>query len=196
MALKFSLDRGGMHIYPWYISEISSTRDIAKITDGTVVKESFFVIEKDFLKGYYDIESTNKIGEYLFKRIKDDPDFYKEIIDNIYKYSRELEEFSTRVSQMKNLKQLGNEELVATYREYVDRLNELRVWGWVPPFVDGLEISYLTNYISEKLREHLKTLGREDKFGEYYSILSSSEKMSEVHQEELARLKIILDIEG
>lgn len=195
MGLKFFFDRRDMYIYPWYISDVTSTHDIGKITGGLVVKKSFIIIERDFLKFYYDVASSNKIGRYFFERIVKDEEFFNGAVKSIYRYSEELENFCDQVDGMKNLKKISNQELTNIYSEYIKRISVLRQWGWIPVFVDGMEINYLTDDITRKFKKYLGKIGLEEKFGDYYSTLSSSTKMSEVQQEELARLELLNEIE-
>lgn len=62
--------------------------------------------------------------------------------------------------------------------------------------MDGVDVYFLSEYLQKNLQEHLKKIGKEDKAAEYYSILSSSDKKSEVQTEEIARLKLIEEIEN
>jgi phosphohistidine swiveling domain-containing protein len=194
MALKFLLDRKGMYIYPWYISDITSTEDIGKITGGLVVKKSFIIIENDLFEFYYDIESSNRIGRYFLKKIIEDRKFFQKVINQIYRYSEELDQFRRRIDSKRKLGNLSNRDLRNIYSEYIRRLSILRAWGWVPVFIDGLEINFLTDAVTREFKKYLTHIGQKDKFGDYYSTLSSSEKMSEVQQEELARLKLLSKI--
>jgi phosphohistidine swiveling domain-containing protein len=194
MELKFFCDRKNMYIFPWYISEITGTKGIAKIANGMKIKKTFIIIEKDFLTFYYDFSSANKIGRYFLKQTISDRNFLKKVVSNIYKYSEELEDFCRKTDKMKNLRKLSNKELSEIYSEYIKKLCILRIWGWVPPFIDGMEISFLSDYISAGLKKHLAKINRGGDFSSLYSILSSSEKLSEVQNEELQRLKMILKI--
>ena len=45
-----------MHIYPWYISDITSAKEM-KAVFGEGIKRIFISIEKGFLRGYYDMDS-------------------------------------------------------------------------------------------------------------------------------------------
>jgi phosphohistidine swiveling domain-containing protein len=192
MNLKFLFDRKNMYIFPWYISEITSTKDIAKITGGLKVKKTLIVIERDFLKFYYDFVSAAKIGRYFLKQIINDRDFFQKVIRNIYKYSEEMEKFCSKIDQLKNLSKLDNNELSKIYSEYIKRLCILRTWGWVPPMLDGMERSFFSDYLADNFKKYLAKIKREDDFSRLYSVLSSSEKVSEVQNEELQRLKMIL----
>lgn len=194
MSLKFLGDRSKMYIYPWYISEYVSTKDIAKITNGIKEKKSLIIIENDFLKFYHDIDTSDKIGKYFFNKVLLDKNFLFKVIRNIYKYSEKLEIFSKEINNTQ-VENLSNKELLNIYSEYVKRLRVLRIWGWVPLYIDGLNESLLTDYIQANLKLYLIKINQIDKFGEYYSTLSSSEKISEVQAEELARLNLLLKIQ-
>jgi len=190
MALKFMADRDKMYLYPWYISDLVATKDLEKIAGGRV-KKALVVIVNDFLTFYYDDKSINKVGEQLFKRISKDKKFFPKIVAKIYEYSEDLMAFGEKVKK-NNLKKLNDQDLFDLYAKYIKQLSVLRCWGWVPVFLDGLDKAFLTDIIQTKLKKHLKKIGLEEKTGEYYSILSSSEKASEVQKEESARLDLLI----
>jgi hypothetical protein len=100
MALKFLFDRKRMHIYPWYISDLTATKAMKKIT-GVAVKRTFFVFEKDYMIGYYDATSTNKVGQVLMDKILHQKSFFKKVVAMIYKYSQEMEVFCKNIQVRK-----------------------------------------------------------------------------------------------
>lgn len=190
MSLKRLMDRKDMYIYPWYISDITVHNDIKKIT-GTNIKEIFATIEKDLLTLYYDDQSSLKSGEFIFNKLRKDKTFFKKVIKNIYKYSGDLELFGRSIPKKSELKKLSNKQLIKIYKTYIAKLSVLRTWGWVPVFLDGLYVNYLSDFIQLELKKFLSSINMEDKFSDYYTVLSSSEKKSEVQQEEIARLDLL-----
>jgi len=193
MALKQYFDRKDMYIYPWYISDLAATSRMKEVV-GVNVSQAFMVIVNDFLNFYYDEDSSNKIGRAIFDKIVADKNFFQKVINNIYKYSDELLAFCGHIPAKERLASMDHKELLVIYKEYIDRLEDLRIWGFVPVFLDGMDINFLTDYIQEKLKKHLESIGQVDHLSQYYSILSSSEKTSEVQAEELARLGLLLEI--
>lgn len=194
MPLKFIGDRDNMYIYPWYISDITATRDLEKIV-GVKVKKVIITIENDFLSFYYDEGSATKVGQTIYKKILKDKNFFKEIIKTIYKLSDDLLAFGKEVDKCK-VKSLSDQELLSMYETYTKKLIALRAWGWVPVFLDGLDKSFLSVRVQADLEKFLKTKNRVEKTSHIYSILSSSEKMSEVQQEEVERLELLCKIEA
>lgn len=194
MALKFFFDRNKVYIHPWHIADITATRDIGKIANGLRVKKVFAVIENSFITAYYDVESANSLGRYFLNKIIKDKKFSKKVIDNIYKYSEKMESFCDKIDGLTNIKELSDKKLSDIYGEYINNLCAVRAWGWVPVFLDGGDISFLTDYITREFKKYLEKIDKEDKFGGYYPVLSSSEKESEVQREEIARLNILLKI--
>lgn len=195
MSLEFFFDRKGMYVYPWYISDQCATRELGKITEGQTLATSFFVIKRDYLKMYYDKVSSARVGRFFLDKIIKDKKFYLKTIENIYRYSAVLQKFSDRLNSLKDLQSLSNRQLTQIYQEYVKKLVQLRVWGWVPVFLDGLDISYLTDWLNVNFKSHLEKIKQTGEFPRYYALLSSAEKMSEIQTEELGRLDILLAID-
>ena len=193
MALKLLFERDNMYIYPWYISDLTITKDIGKISRA-VVKKAVVYFEKDRIHMYYDRESANAVGEGFLKKLIDDKAFFRKSIKNIYHYSDELMKFCKRIDRIANVKKLSDKQLLQLYLDYMGKLRTLRVWGWIPSSMDGMEKAYLSDYLIAEFRKYLEKLGQEKKFSDYYTVLSSSEKKSEVQEEEIARLDLLLKI--
>ena len=155
MAIKFAFDRRGMLIYPWYISDLAATKDIKKIY-GVKIKETFILIEKGFFKMGYDLESTNQTGEYIFKEILNNKNYFKLAIKKIYYYSNELAEFCNEVDKIKSMKSCSDKDLVIIYEQYIKKLRNLRAWGWMPVFLDGVYKNFLTDYIQSEFKKLLE----------------------------------------
>lgn len=192
--LQRIFDRDNMHIYPWYISELVTTKEIGNIAQGKVLKESFVVITKDFLEMYYDIPSMTAVGQSFLTQVLENRSFYGEVVRQLKSHSRQLLAFCENAASQ-DLAKVSNQELADLYSQYVRHLRAMRVWGWVMPFLDGLtEHVSFTDVILAKLRAQLETQGKADKVAEFYSTLSSSEKKSEVQKEEIARLKLLAQL--
>lgn len=182
-----------MWIYPWYFSEFVSTKTIGRIAGNHVVKKTVIYFEKGVFHMSYDEKSTNDLGEYFFKKVRTDREFTEQVIKNIYELSRELIAFCDNI-RMIDLQKSSDEKLLEMYFDYGKKLNDLRLWGWVPVFLDGFVVNYLSSYLNENLKLFI---GDDDErtISDYYSILSSSEKISEVQAEELARLLLLSELE-
>lgn len=192
MNLRQILDRKGMYIYPWYISDITATKDIASIAP-TNVEKVFVSIKDNLLTMYYDIDALDKIAIYFLDKILVNDIFFDEVIKNIYHCADDLLSFC-RESAEKNVEKMSDEEVLGIYRTYTEKLRTLRIWGWVPPILDGMTDSFLSQHLLTRFGEFMATKGLSDKVSEYYSTLSSSEKESEVQGEEIARLTLAQSI--
>jgi len=192
MALTKIFDRNNIYLYPFYIAELAISKDIEEII-GTKLKESFWTNEKAFVTAYYHNESATKMGQAIIDKIKKDSEFFKQVIDNIYKYSEEMLKFCFGVDKLDETK-LPDKELLGYYKTYIEKTKQLRIWGWIPVLIDGLTKDFLTDHLMEELKEHLKSLGKESELSSIYSTMSSSEKSSAVQQEEKSRLKLILEL--
>ena len=187
--LKLFFDRDRIYLYPWYFAEQCLTDDIEKIF-GMKIEKTILEFKKGYLYSYIDTDRGNEIGKFLFEKVKKDKKFYKKVEKNILSTGKQLTDFCNKVGQLK-YSGLSNKKLVEIYNEYGKKLRIMRAWGWVPPLLDGMEIPFLSNYIQEKFKQFLQQTNKGDKFAEYYSVLSSSEKKSEVQNEELARLMLV-----
>lgn len=194
MPLRYTFDRDNMFLYPWYISDLTVTEDLKKIF-GYSVKECFVVNDDGFVTVYFDDASALKLGDKIFRRVANDEEFFNKIVAKIYSLSGDLTLFCSRLPSAGRLKQLSDKELVEIYSDYIKKLRNLRAWGWFPVFMDGLEKSFLSEHILERLRSFLKKRDATHLAGRYYSVLSSSDEQSEVQQEERARLNLLLKIE-
>lgn len=138
MALKLLFERDNMYIYPWYISDLTITKDIGEIA-GTTVKKAVVYFEKDRLHMYYDRQSANDVGEVFLKKLLQNKVFLNKTIKNIYKYSDELMSFCKKIDGVSDVKKLSDKELLKIYLDYMGKLKILRVWGWVPSSLDGMK---------------------------------------------------------
>lgn len=183
-------DRKNIYIYPWYVAELAHTKDMWK-EFGQGVTESLFTLKNDVGTWYFEYESTSKTGQFLLEKIITDRRFLKKVLRSIYLLSENLLSFTGSAAK-KKLENLTDAELISLYGDYVKRLRALRTWGAVPIFIDGLEVNYLSDRALSTLRDFLGP--RADEASRIFSVLSSSEKPSEVQQEETARLRLILKL--
>lgn len=188
MILKLLFDRDRINLYPWYFAEQCLTKEIENVF-GKKIPRIITEFKKSHIYLYAQAEDFNVCGEFLFNKLRIDRNFYKLVKKNILKYGEVLLDFCQKLP--KNIEKLSDEELSQIYEEYREKTITMRAWGWLPPLVDGSYIYFLSDYLQEKLRAFLKPIGQEEKTAEYYSVLSSSEEMSEVQMEEVERLKLI-----
>ena len=48
MALAFAADRKNTYVYPWYIADITATKDLESII-GLNIARTFLTVENDFI---------------------------------------------------------------------------------------------------------------------------------------------------
>ena len=191
-TFKLLFDRDRLNLYPWEFANQCLTKDIEKVF-GKKIKKIISEFKKSHIYVYVDVEDFNEFGEFLFNRLRKDRKFYKLVEKNIFQSGDKLLDFCNKLP--KRLENLSTEQLFKIYEKYREKIIKMRVWGWLPPLVDGVYIYFLSDFAQEKLREFLKEKNIEDKTAEYYSILSSSEKISEVQSEEIERLKLIKELD-
>ena len=186
-------DVDGFYIYPFYFADISITSSIKKATGGSLTRV-LTEFNKDHVDYYSDINEVNNLGKKIFRRILKDKNYFRIVERNILGYGKKLMEFCQKISRIKT-SGLTNQELYNIYGRYGKLITAMRDWGWIPVVLDGIKKAYLSDYLMEQLKNFLKGKKLADKeISNYYSILTSSEKKSEVMQEEISRLNLILKI--
>ena len=186
-------ERNNIYLYPWYFADEALTYDIKKIF-GRKINRIILEFKNSRFYYYGNAEEFDLIGEFLLEKVKEDRKFYKLIQKNILATGEELISFCGKIKGI-NLSKISNERLVDLYLTYAKKIKKVRVWGWVPPLIDGTITYFLTDYVQGKFKEFMESQGKADKMSRYFSTLSSSEKMSEVRKEEIARLMIIRKME-
>ncbi len=195
MALELAFNRKGIPIYPWYISDMVATKNFAKVSGGLAISKVFFFQEKGMSYIYYDRGSTEAIGQRLLEKINQDRNFYQAVANKIYNHSTQLLDFCETLKKI-NPARLSHRQLLNLYVAYEKKLGDLRTWGWVPPVLDGIFQPFLSDLIMSDLKKFLIQKNQVDQVANFYSLLSSSEKKSEVQTETLARLKLIIKIKA
>ncbi|MFA6099729.1 MAG: hypothetical protein WC750_02485 [Patescibacteria group bacterium] len=193
MNLKFFVDRDKMFPYPFYIADLALMLDMQPIAGQNLTK-SFCVFEKNRIYMHYDVDSIDGMGLALMDKIFQNNSFYEEVIRQIYGQSQKMEKFTARTNDL-DVALMSDPELVDWYAKYIQQTRDLRSWGWVPVLVDGMDKPHLSNYLENKLREFLKDKASDQQLVEYFSLLTTSDTPSEVQQEELARLELLLEME-
>jgi len=190
--LKALFNRDRFNLYPWYFADQCVTKDIKEIF-GKKLNKIVLKFEKGRLSSYGDIEEFNEMGELLLNKIIEDKNFYETVEKNTTEKGEELLNFCE--SLPKELATLSNKQLAEIYEEYKNLTKKVRVWGWVPPLVDGVYKYFLSDHLQEELKKYMKQIGQEEESPKHYSTLSSSDKMSEVQTEEIERLKLIKEFQ-
>lgn len=187
----FDVDR--FYIFPFYFADISLTNSIKKAVGGNLTR-ILVEFNKDHADYYADIEEVNKLGKKLFNLILQDEQYYRKTAKKILSYGERLLRFCQKINKS-NIAKLTNLQLYNLYHQYGKLIIKMRDWGWVPVVLDGIKIPYLSNYLIKQLNKILRAKGfSRQEISQYYSTLTSNEKKSEVAQEEIARLNLILKI--
>ncbi|MFH0829456.1 MAG: PEP-utilizing enzyme [Candidatus Kerfeldbacteria bacterium] len=195
MVLKKYFDRKEMYLYPWYLSDLVITKQIGAVTGRRIIRRVVTVIHRAFLTAYYDNRDVTSIGEYLFGRVLHDRRFYQHVLKEVYARSDRLQDFCSSIPSPSKLHTLTSQKLLDLYDHYTTLLTKLRAWGWVPVFLDGIDTSYLSEEIQRRIEAHLRGIRtKPDTALKIYATLTSSERMSEVQREEIARLKLTQSI--
>ncbi|OGZ26720.1 MAG: hypothetical protein A2365_02370 [Candidatus Nealsonbacteria bacterium RIFOXYB1_FULL_40_15] len=190
---KLIFDRDRVYLFPWYFADEALTHDIADIF-GKKVGRVILEFKNGRFYYYSSVDEYNAMGELLLEKVKNDRKFYKTVQKNILKTGEELTEFGRKMNKT-NLKKASNQELVDIYETYAKKLKAMRNWGWVPALLDGAATYFLSDYVQAEFKKQMKERELEEKTAEYFTVLSSPEDMSEVQKEEMARLKLIGEIE-
>lgn len=187
--LKLLYDKDSVYPYPWYFAEQCITDDIKDVI-GRKFEKTIFEVKDGHFYSYMNIEELNWFGKFLFEKVKSDRDFYKVVEKNILLTGDDLMSFCNKIKKIK-YKKISNQQLFEIFDNYSKKIRKMRTWGWIPVLADGMLVSFLSDYIQDKLKQYLGSISKINNFPEYYSLLSSNEKESEIQQELLGRLKII-----
>ncbi len=185
-------DREPMYPYPFCLADSVLTKDMENLT-GMNMSESFWVFRRSHAYAFYDLKDFGRMGEKLLERIVTEDGFMDQVEREVKEKSADMDAFSREVGRL-DAGLLKNDELKDYYSRYIRLTRELRLWGWVPPILDGVDKAWLTDLVQAKLRSFLATRGQAEKSPAYYSLLTSSDSPSEVAQEELARLLMLREI--
>ena len=102
--LKLFFDRDKIYPYPWYFAEESLTKDVQEIL-GKKADKMVVEIKKGRIYSYVDMDEINEIGEFLFKKIRSDKEFYKVVEKNVLKTGENLMSFCEGLKRL-NLNEL------------------------------------------------------------------------------------------
>jgi len=188
----FDVDR--FYIYPFYFADISLTSSVKKAIDGSLTR-IITEFNKDHADYYTDINEVDRLGKKLFNRILRQKKYYKIVERKVLSYGDKLMKFCQKIKEVRTAK-LTDKELYNFYHQYGQLIIEMRDWGWVPVVLDGMRRPYLSEYLMEQFKRNLrrKKIAAKE-VSNYYSVLTSSDRESEVMQEEIGRLNLILQIE-
>jgi len=190
---KLFFDRDNLTVYPWYFADQVITKDIKTILGRKVNRDFLKVVKK---KGYMygDVAEFDALGKLLLDRVTQDHAFYKKVKQKIMSSSKELLLFCDTIPYHK-LSQLSSKQLYALYKTYAEKIRKVRLWGWIPPLIDGVETYFLSDYVQGEFMRFMAARKQSRTAASLFSILSSSEKMSEVQQEEVERLRLLYGIQ-
>lgn len=119
------------------------------------------------------------------------PHVSKQMIQDFLPWQESFYDLALKLTEI-NLRDLSDEELLANYQElaevYTKKLNS-------SPLIDGFALS-TDEDIANQVEEFLQTIGQQDKFVEYFEILTSPTFLSFLQEEEMALLEAAISIKS
>lgn len=184
-------DRPEIYPWPWVFADEVVTKEIGEIADGRV----FSTIAEENNDGhfYHYLKSADadELCGYLVSKLTDDDSFLPEVLKNIYHFSDKLTEFCTNVP--KTPASLSSDEIIEIIKNYVKCLKAVRLWGWVPPLVDGLDQPYLSNVCVASIKNDVPGISNEE-LNEIFSALTMPKEYSQVQMSEIDKFKLVTGI--
>ncbi len=152
---------------------------------GRAYSKVLSVYHGNNLSFYFGENDSLKVAESIVRRFIDEPDFVKEVNDNIVKQSDILRAFAEKVPDT-HLDRLSHEELWQQWKKHHDLHVAYYQWAWIPVAVDMFH-----NNLTNTLKEYLSTKGlSEEKISEIFMVLTQPTKRSLIQQEYEDFLKI------
>jgi phosphohistidine swiveling domain-containing protein len=136
-------------------------------------------------------QEWDKIGRFILKKILNNPSWGEKANQEIIRRSHVLINFSSHFLTT-DLSHKSKEQLVDLYQQYEKLHGDLYCYAIIPVFLDlyqPLLSDYLMNYLENK---KLTVFNASEVFG----VLTTPNKPSQVHNEELALMQIAQKIKG
>lgn len=139
-----------------------------------------------------DLEISQRWSFYLINKIKKDQKWIKKIIKEYYSLMHELYNYLKEISHQ-NLKKKTNAQLWQYLDGFRKKYDAMYLRGWMPNGIEGHSNNF-SKYLNQYLKRKLKKLDKEGQTGEYFSILTTTQKRIPRQKEEEDFLNLINQI--
>ena len=188
--LQCFFDRNDVYPWPWTFADEVLTKDIKKLAGGKNIP----TIVEEFVDGhiyhYLNEQEANALINVFLKKLVNNEKYLSKVVYNIHSLVKKLLDYCEKIPN-KNLDNISSNDLLVYVKEYEARLKKARMWGWIPPLVDGLTEPFLSEACISSLRKDLPGAGVE-KINKIYSALSAADTLGEVQKSEIDKLKLVI----
>jgi len=150
--------------------------DFYNIFGKRYYSQGFISIYQKDLNNIFLLDNTAENNAPYFTNQVLNRKFLNNLEKNIKKKGEDLRDFSNCFKR-KNFRILSNKQLLYLYKKFNKRYSGLYVWGWVPNAVDGHH-DYFYTKLSNEFKALLSKKKLINKFGQYFTILTSSPSLS------------------
>lgn len=179
-------ERDNVYPFPFYFIDQSLTGDVKK-EFGVNIPAMLVEFRDHKVKTYADYQAISDAGRHFADQILSNYKFVDQIEKKLNELGKDLLNFLEK--KLNDLDKKSDQELSDILVQYTKKLRAMRTWGWIPPLVDGFTEAFLSDELLAKLKKEI-TNEPPQKISEYFSTLTTSNELSEIATEELARLKI------
>ncbi|MFH1111669.1 MAG: PEP-utilizing enzyme [Patescibacteria group bacterium] len=175
--------------FPIYLMDLAATYSVKKIL-GTSCKRVISFYQGTDVEMYAEKDSWQKMCNFAQKRLIENNLFYKKVRQEMIRECKNLERFSNQLMEIRP-KILTNRELIKIYHEFEKKTLALRIYAWIPNFVD-MGSKSIFDIAEEKIE---KQRGVDPKIKEYISKLTTPTEITRQRQHELDLYKIQFKIQ-
>lgn len=183
-------DRNDIYPWPWIFADEVLTSEMGGLTHGKKASRILQEYVDGHLFHYVDVAEINEIIHIILQKLIRSQNFFYRTVININVRARELRSFCNKLSRH-DLTRLNTRRLLLIIREYEKLIKKVRVWGWIPPLVDGLTEPFLSDACLLALRNDLPQISIEE-INKIYSILITPKTFSEVQKSEIDKLDMVI----
>jgi len=169
------------------IHSMEAVTSLMKKVVGVAYKRVLFIFKGNTFFGFFDENDYEKVGEIVLNKVKKDPQLFLKLVKRQKKLGGKFLKWLKKIHK-KDLSRFSNKQIVGLYSRY---LKEYR-WIYANYFPILACEKPLIEHLKEALYLHLKD---EVLIGEDLNVLISEPQAMVTRQEEIAALKIVVQIQ-
>jgi phosphohistidine swiveling domain-containing protein len=184
LKLKKLFDVERIGFFPAYLMDLAATFSIKKILRVTV-REMVIFYHGTNAESYGEAKTWQKICDLTQKKLIKEKSFYNSFQKGLIRECYNLERFSDKLLKL-DILNLSDQQLIKIYDDFEKKTLDLRVYAWIPNFVD-MGTKSIFNIAEEKIE---KQIGLNSNIKEYVSKLTTPIESTKQREHELNLFKI------
>lgn len=190
MKKKFTIFTEDYNIppHPWIIWNEIFGKETFLMTAKQIMVDDLFVFEQDKVTWGPDKKQFMAAGDYFNKKMKQEPEFVKVIMQKQLQAFKEIELFCRKILAV-DLKKCSDKALLAWYEKYYRLWVFGGIYGVIPQYMEMSD-----NRFSDEVKNRIKT--KIKKFGDQelvFSRLTTSLKKTYLYKEKTAIIKLLIN---